>query len=154
MHAGCPQRWSPIEVGVESTSSLARCNYMSVTRILNENRCVVRWTNDLNFRVTCGKCLKLSRGHGLVPSADSRLPDLNGGAMPGLEIFFCALCMPNGKESRCRWRRMKLERHYCKSLALFISNLSASVPRLRLKCQPPLELSSDPSNPFDPVQTF
>lgn len=92
MHAGCPQRWSPIEVGVESTSSLARCNYMSVTRILNENRCVVRWTNDLNFRVTCGKCLKLSRGHGLVPSADSRLPDLNGGAMPGLEIFFlCAL---------------------------------------------------------------
>lgn len=61
---------------------------MSVTRILNENRCVVRWTNDLNFRVTCGKCLKLSRGHGLVPSADSRLPDLNGGAMPGLEIFF------------------------------------------------------------------
>jgi len=115
---------------LESTMSLARCNYMSVTRILNENRCVVCRTNDSNFRVTCGKCLNPSRGHG--PTAD-----LNGGAMPGLELAsFCALCMPNGKEPS-RWRRMKLERHYCKSLALFISNLSASVPRLRLKCQPP-----------------
>lgn len=60
-------------------------------------------------------------------------------------MLFCPLCMPNGKwqgvangAESIRWRRMKLERHYCKSLALFISNLSASVPRLRLKCQPPV----------------
>lgn len=84
------QSWN--RVGIDS-STLARCNYMSVTRILNENRCVVRRTNDSNFRVTCGKCLNpsptgpWSRDHGPMeaPCQDWRF------------LFFSKLCMPNGK---------------------------------------------------------